>query len=293
MEYLLELRHAAGSSELTIDPGNERTSPGAFGAKSEIVLDDYEPPDWLEEDVQPGRERRLEVRCRPLRARLPVQLWAPPDSGDDDRLPLLIANDGPELAQYSLFTRFLEVMTAQGRVPSLRAALIGPVDRDQSYSASAAYTRSFAHEILPELLQHAPTPHGRATRLGMGLSLGAVAMLHAHRRVPAALGGLFLMSGSYFRKRFDPQEANFVRFRRISRFVGEILAAESWSHPIPVSMTCGGIEENLANNKALRSALLNQEYRVHFHENRDGHNWTAWRDLLDPHLVDLIAEVWG
>jgi menaquinone-dependent protoporphyrinogen IX oxidase len=28
-------------------------------------------------------------------------------------------------------------------------------------------------------------------------------------------------------------------------------------------------------------------------EGRDGHNYTGWRDLLDPVLGDLLARVWG
>jgi hypothetical protein len=32
---------------------------------------------------------------------------------------------------------------------------------------------------------------------------------------------------------------------------------------------------------------------VTLHVNRDGHNYVGWRDTLDPHLVALLARVWG
>ena len=118
-------------------------------------------------------------------------------------------------------------------------------------------------------------------------------MLHVHRLYPASFGGLFLQSGSYFRQRYDKQESGFVRFGRISRFMGRVLTAEEWSHPIPIGMTCGTIEENLANNLATHDALARQGYEVDLHQNRDGHNWTGWRDTFDPHLIDLLARVWG
>ena len=293
MEYLLEVRRAGDAAGLMPDPHNERRAPGPFGDKSEILLDGYERPEWLEEEAEPGLVRRLEVRCRPFHARLPVLVWAPPGSDPSERLPLLLVHDGPEFAEYARLTTFLEVMTGRQRIPRMRAAMIGPVDRDHSYSASAAYTRSLAHQIMPELMRAAPVPHGRSARMGMGASLGALAMLHLHRREPASLGGVFLMSGSYFRKRYDPQEAHFVRFGRISRFVGEVLTAETWGHPIPMKMTCGTVEENLSNNRALRTALLKQGYDVPLHENPDGHNWTAWRDVFDPHLTDFIGDNWG
>ena len=127
----------------------------------------------------------------------------------------------------------------------------------------------------------------------MGASLGALAMLHVHRRSPATFGSLYLQSGSYFRQRFDKQESGFARFRRISRFMGEVLTAEEWTHPITVTLTCGTVEENLANNRATYAALKDQGYEVKLVANRDAHNWIGWRDTFDPHLVDLVNRMWG
>ena len=117
-------------------------------------------------------------------------------------------------------------------------------------------------------------------------------MLHVHRSNPASFGALFLQSGSYFRQRYDAVESGFSRFRRISRFMGRVLTAEDWAHPIPITMTCGTIEENLANNRATRDSLERQGYDVVLQENRDGHNWVGWRDTFDPHLAELRKKVW-
>ncbi len=175
----------------------------------------------------------------------------------------------------------------------MRAALLEPPgDRDQVYSASAAYARCMAHEVLPALAEIAPTA-GRGQRAGMGASLGALAMLHVHRRYPASFGALFLQSGSFFRRRFDSLESDFVRFDRISRFVGTILSLRDWAaHPVPLRMTCGSMEENLANNRAVTGALAASGYDASLHVNKDAHNWTAWRDTLDPHLAAFLARVW-
>jgi enterochelin esterase family protein len=127
----------------------------------------------------------------------------------------------------------------------------------------------------------------------MGASLGGLAMLHQHRTHAAAFGALFLQSGSFFRQRFDRHESGFPRFRRISRFVGRVLTAEDWPHPIPITMTCGTIEENLANNRAVVLALRRQGYEIEMFENRDGHNWVGWRDTFDPWLVDLLSRAWA
>lgn len=294
MEYQFQLEHDDGSTELLCDPSNPLRSPGPFGDKSVLEMPGYVSPDWLTGEEAPGGEARtFSIRSRPLRGRLPVELWSPPDTDPAEPLPLLVVHDGPEYAKYSALTVMLDRLSYAGRIPRMRAALIGPLERDQSYSASAAYARSLAHELLPQLMEHAPTPHGRSMRVGMGASLGALAMLHAHRRNPASFGALYLQSGSYFRIRYDRQESGFSRFRRISRFMGEVLTAPEWLHPIPVSMTCGTVEENLANNRATYKALEAQGYDVKLVENRDGHNWVAWRDTFDPNLVELLSRVWG
>ena len=293
-EYMIELVHQDGGSELIKDPHNDSVAPGPFGDKSVFEMPGYKPPTWLEKEPEkPGTITEVAVKSRPLRTRLPSLIWSPADTEPDKPLPLLVVHDGPEYGTLSSLTRFLDVMTNEGRMPPIRAALVPPADRDNAYSASAAYSRSLAHEIMPQLLAVAPTPHGRRMRMGMGASLGALAMLHCHRRSPATFGSLFLQSGSYFRQRYDKQESGFSRFRRISRFMGEVLTSEGWPHPITATLTCGTVEENLANNRATYGALELQGYEVKLVANRDGHNWVGWRDTFDPHLVDLVNRMWA
>ena len=293
MEYQLELQHEDGAYEVIPDPGNPLTAEGPFGHKSVLELPGYAPPAWLEEDAPAGIETPTLIASRILRDRMPAIVWAPAGTDPEEPLPLLVAHDGPEYAKFSALTQYLSVMVAKGRIPRMRAGLVGPVDRNNTYSASAAYSRAMAHEILPALSRLAPTPHGRSARIGMGASLGARAMLVMHRRAPATFGGLFLQSGSFFRQRFDRHEWGFPRFRRISRFVGGVLALDDWTHPIPVTMTCGTVEENLANNRAVSDALAAQGYDAYLFENRDGHNWVGWRDTFAPPLTDLLARVWS
>lgn len=293
MEYQFEFTYEDGDSELMCDPFNPLRAPGPFGDKSVVEFPEYEPPSWVDERPPSGRVTHHDVRSRSLHARVPVALWSSPGALEDEAVPLLVAHDGFDYAEYSYLLRFLSRMVEDATLPPLRAALLKPVDRDEIYSASASYARALTHEILPALTTLAPTPHGRRMRVGMGASLGGLAMLHAHRRSPALFGALYLQSSSFFRQRYDKQESHFVRFRRISRFVGQVLSAESWSHPIQITMTCGSVEENLANNRATRDALERQGYDIVLYENRDAHNWIAWRDTFDPYLRDLLLETWG
>ena len=287
LEYVFELVHRNGSTHLVLDPANPLRARGPFGEKSEVRWPEYREPAWLAADPPPGDLVELEVRSRALRAHVPVLVWARADAEPGEPLPLLVVHDGPETAEYTQLLRLL----AAADVPPLRAALIAPVARNEIYSACALYARALAHELLPAVLASAPTPDEQRMRIGLGASLGALALLHAHRQHPRLFGALFLQSGSFFRRASDPHEGDFPRFDRISRFVGSVLRGDGAS-PIPITMTCGRAEENLGNNRAVAAALAGQGYDVRLHEVRDAHTWTGWRDAFDPHLLDLLRRCW-
>jgi enterochelin esterase-like enzyme len=278
MEYLLEI-----DGTLTPDPSNPLRARGPFGDKSVVEWPEYEPPAWLETIADGGPVEATELRSRRLVARVQVLVYATPEPPGVDA-PLLVVHDGPEYADYSALTRFLDAMSWEERIPPLHAALLQPVDRTETYSASALYAAALVRELLPQLARR--VPHGK--RLGMGASLGALAMLHAHVRHPGTFDGLLLQSGSFFRQRSDKHESAFPRWQRITRFVGTVLRGGAAGHPIPIAFTCGTAEENRANNRLVVDALVEQGYPAWLAEIRDAHNWTCWRDGFDPHLPALI-----
>ena len=127
----------------------------------------------------------------------------------EERGPLLVVLDGPDYVRRASLLRLLRRLVDEERVPAHRVALVRPEDRLETYSASIPYARSLT-AALDEL-----TGRGRGRRVGLGSSLGGLALLQAHRLEPRAFSGLFLQSGSYFRRRTDPQEARFPRFSRV------------------------------------------------------------------------------
>jgi enterochelin esterase family protein len=288
MEYLLELSHRGGGGELVPDPSNPLRAPGPFGDKSVLEFPEYEPPQWIfDEDTSTGDLRPFPVESRRLRTTLDAFLWSPADTDPSEPLPLLVVHDGPEYAEYSALLRLLDHLVDFGEVPPLRAALLPPPPnvRNEAYSASARYANALAAEIVPSF------PSDRPVVL-MGASLGALAALHAHFRNPGLVAGLFLQSGSFFRRRYDSHEARFGRFARITRFVGHVHGRTGFVARVPTTITCGTAEENLDNNRAVATALERRGFDVHTFWNRDAHNWTAWRDALHPHLAELLLRAW-
>jgi len=200
--------------------------------------------------------------------------------------PMLVVLDGPEYQRQLRLLTLLRRLVARGDIRPHRVALVAPDDRMETYSASAAYARALA-EALDDL-----AGRGRGRRVGIGSSLGGLALLHAHRVQPQSFSGLFLQSGSYFTRKSDPQEARFGRFSRVERFVGSALRGRGTFRPIPTTITCGLDEENYANNAAMARALAQQGYPVDFHAARGGHDWPTWRRALELHLPPLLRRVW-
>jgi enterochelin esterase-like enzyme len=290
LEYQLELVDRAGETAYALDPGNPHTAPGAFGEKSVLLLDGYRPPDWLSEPVVEGRFDELTVRGRGLGATIAIRVWSPAGAEPDQPLRLLLAHDGPEYDALADLTRFSAAKIAAEELPPHRVALLAPGDRDQWYSASKVYGRVLAHDVVPALRDSFATVDDLA---GMGASLGALAMLHAHRAFPRLLGALFLQSGSFFMPRYDAHERRFIRYARIVRFVRATQNDGRYALPIPIGMTVGTAEENAENNRAMAAALADQGYDVELAEVPDMHNYTGWRDAFDPHLAALLRRAWA
>jgi enterochelin esterase family protein len=287
MEYSFELQHPDGGSQWVCDPTNPRRVGGAFGDKSLLEMPEYAPPAWLATAPPRGTRRELSLPSRGLPHDIPAVLWSPHGSDDAAELPLLVVHDGPEYDSLAGLTHFLDAMVAAGRLPAMRAALLAPVDRNEIYSASLAYGRALALGLVPALHAAAPT----TLTLGMGASLGGLAMLQSQRAHPGVFAGLYLQSSSFFHPRIDDQESGFERFQRITYFVEGVLRATTAPDPVPVVMTCGLIEENVENNRLMTRALGAQGYDTRLVENRDVHTYAGWRDTFDPNLVDLVRRV--
>jgi len=284
LEYKFELAYSHGDRESVTDPGNPVTAPGAFGERSVLELPGYQRPGWLDSPAPSGRDCPLEIPTRSVKGAVHGRLWSPPGIETDQPLPLLVVHDGPEYDELAQLTTYLSALIAARRIPPVRAALLAPGPRDDWYSADGAYTRALCLAVLPHLKKTVATTR----TIGMGASLGAIAMLHAHRGHAAAFDALFLQSGSYFHARHDAHERRFSHYDRVVRAVDTMLRAKGHRDPVPVVLTCGEIEENVENNRIMARALRAQGYDVALHEVRDVHNYVAWRDAFDPHLSGLL-----
>ena len=285
IEYLFDVDGA-----LRLDPGNPLVVPGAFGDHSWLPLPGYAPPAWLERAPVMGDRAEATLEDTPV-GRLDLEVWAPAGVDGDEPLPLLISHDGPEMDSFGGLTHYVGAMVDAGVLPPIRVALLAPGERNRRYAANPAYATTLVDHVVPMLAEACPS---RTLPVLMGQSLGALAALHASWTAPGVFAGLFLQSGSFFTPELDPQESGFEFFPEVTGFVATVLAAKRAAPGVAtIAFGCGSAEENLANNRQMAEQLRRTGAQVSWHEVRDGHTWTCWRDQLDPALTDLLVSVWG
>ncbi len=287
LEYLLVMRDEHGAEQLTLDPAAPGRVAGVFGDHSVLIWPDYRVPEWA--GTAAAAWDRLEVE---VAGRLPITgaLHSPAGTSPDEPLPLVVAHDGPEYARLAGLLDYLGWVA--GRTPPLRARvlLLQPHERNTQYAASRSYAGLFTRRLLPAVRRHVAV---RGPLVGVGASLGALALTHVQASHPGTFGGLFLQSGSFFLPEYDAHESGFERYRQVVAFVRSLREDPVSLTGTRVALTAGTGEDNLDNNRALARLLRERGVPVTMTEGRDGHNYTAWRDLLHPALEDLLLASWS
>ncbi len=291
IEYRLVVTTADGSTVVTLDSGNDASVTTAFGERSVVLMPGYEPPAWLSA-AGPGEDRGLlvdHVAATDEVGDLPVQVWSPAGLVRDQPAPLLLVHDGPEFVALADLDRYAQSMVSSGTLPAFRMMLCKPVDRDEWYAANAAYLAA-ERRALADVASRWPRVPGRT--VAMGASLGGLSALLLAVTDADEFCGVVAQSGSFFSPALDPQESSYPWFGAVTQGVKQIVAESSKRPSMPVAMTCGRLEENAANNRAMAAMLAASGYDVHLTEVADLHNYTAWRDSWEPAVTDLLRICW-
>ncbi len=278
--------------EWTTDPANTRRVPNPFGDNSELLFPDYRPPEWLRyRDT--GSTISIATEAGSLEQPVPLTLWSPLSLAARTRAPLLLVHDGSDMAERGSLLRWASwAQHAQlddhvYQAAPFRVALLDPPPglRDPWYSANDAYSEHLTKVVLPAIAHQVTV----GAVIGLGASLGALAIASLQGRHPKSLHAMALQSGSFFCAELDGQESDYSEFARICSAVTELSTrSAATAHPVPGLITCGAIEENLANNEAVGLALSEQGYELRLRIVGDAHTMIGWRDAWSPDLEDLI-----
>ncbi len=274
IEYGFEVTHTI------TDPAGTDEIESGFGARSVIELPSYAPPAWTTAQVEEGTTVEIDTGMSGVQA----WLWSAPGLGEQDEAPLVVVHDGPDYAERGELTRYLAVLADSGDAPRSRALLLRAHPREVLYAASEDYASALVQRLLPSVTGLWPTTR----TVAVGASLGALAALHVQWRHPGTFDGLLLQSGSFFTPDTDGQEAGFSGWSAVTRFVAVVHADDKTAALPPTAITCGLHEENAANNTLLAMRLREVGVPVTHTEIADLHNFTCWRDTLDPALRHLL-----
>ncbi|MDE9364171.1 alpha/beta hydrolase-fold protein [Luteipulveratus sp. YIM 133132] len=288
IEYHFRVVDRRGRVRHLLDPTATCTVRTSFGPRSVWEAGRYRAPDWLDQPGVSGSMTPLELPSE-LAVPLPVMVWVPRGLRSHQPAPLLWCHDGPEYAERADLLRWAASHVRARTLPPFRLVLAQPVRRLQWYAASPGYLRSvdLALEALRERYRV------RAPLAFMGASLGGLTSLLVGLRRDD-VGAVLAQSGSFFDPRLDEQESDFAGFGRIARAVDGVRSGR-WRRAgagPQVALTCGRYEENYANNKAMAKALRRRRVPVRLTDVADLHNYTAWRDALDPIWPNLLRETW-
>ncbi len=288
VEYRLLLTAHDGSVHVVCDPANPERVRTAFGERSVALLPGYVPPSWLHSGALPGRVESLSHDDEQI-GTLPITVWSPDGLASDVLAPLLVAHDGPEYADLSSLTTFAAAMVHSRQLAPFRIALMRPLHRDEWYSANPDYARAEI-DAVATIEKRFEVASDLAV---MGASLGGLTALCVALAGQPRFRGVLAQSGSFFEADLDAQESGYPYFDRVAETVRTIVSAGRTERPLVVALTCGTVEENHENNVAMAKALTGLGHTVDLLDVPDLHNYTAWRDSLDPALTDMLRSVWG
>lgn len=290
LEYLLVVRAPDGTESMVLDPANPAHVSGVFGDHSLLELPGYHAPRWLTWTSPPWAAQAIAVDTADPGLAVRGELLTPAGHTDGDPLPLLVVHDGPEYVRLARLLDLIDWLASDAPALRCRVLSLQPVDRNRAYAASPDYTEALLAQALPLARETARTV---GPLVGLGASLGALALTYAAATHPGTFAGLLCQSGSFFLPRFDAHEVRFSGYRQVVAATAALHADPSPLAGVTMRLTAGLGEENLDNNRALTDRLADTGVDAEITLGRDGHSYTAWRDLLDPVLPRLLSRCWG
>ncbi len=288
VEYRLVVSARGGGTTVVCDPDNSERVDTAFGERSVALMPGYERPRWVQREATCGEVREL-VHDDDVIGALPIVLWNPAGLADSEPAPLLVVHDGPEYDRLSQLSHYTAAMVETGSLAPFRMALMQPVERDEWYAANDDYVAAelAAVDLIAETVTIV------CPLAVMGASLGGLTALLVALAAGERVGAVFAQSGSFFDPELDSQESSYPLFEQVTAAVESLAQQPTERKPLFIGMTCGLLEENWANNEAMAARLREVGHHVKLTPLDDLHNYTAWRDGLDPGLTDVLRAVWG
>lgn len=204
------------------------------------------------------------------------------DPSTSDATPLLVVLDGNDYLERGMITTIVDNLIAEEKIRPLSMALIAHAGdyRVQEYNQNETLPMLIDRHILPLANHHLHLLDLEAYRGGYGIlgaSFGGLAALYTALRMPHVFGTVLSQAGAFWSFN-DTQDA-------LIHMLVDTLPKQD----INIWMDVGIYDFLFEENQDMRRRLGEKGYDVNYAEHSDGHNYTAWRDILPTALETMYG----
>jgi enterochelin esterase-like enzyme len=188
-------------------------------------------------------------------------LLPPSYSHSRRRYPTLYLHDGSEdwLEKGRLLST-LRRNSAEAGFPEFVVVLPEPEERTREYKLNRNHLRYIVEELVPCIDTQFRTLRRPDRRIVHGVSLGGLVSVWLGLKHPELFGAAGGQGGAYW-----------CNQRRIIREVRRMEPVQT-----RFFLSCGELDGNLSDNRALAQALRSKSIECHYEEVRGQHSWACW-----------------
>ncbi len=212
----------------------------------------------------------------------------------DPEAILLLMFDGPRAVEEWEIPQMLDALTTSGRLPSVAAVFIDPIDfahRSEELPGNARFSAFLAEEVLPHALAYFGLKHHRARTVLAGASYGGIGATHAALDRPESFGAVISLSGSYWWSPSGGQGPRdgltYMSERLIREGVPQGLRSYIAAGAFEVDPT--GAHDIRETSRQVHATLRALGAQSHWRLYSGGHDGFVWRGAFADGLLHLFA----
>ena len=258
IEYLIAYRE-----RFEVDPRNPLRVPAPTGApRSELRMPGYRPPAPLPPAAVAGVVESFPFTSKSGESR---RIRVHRSRGASGPLPILYIHDGIIAAEELGMPGIIDSLVESRRMAPITAVFINSIDRHEDYAVGSMFGYVFTGEIVPAVERRYPAVGD--SRAILGLSRSAVGALDV-----AVTSGVRFQRCGLLAPAIAPQAAASILERAKGALPQVTVLAGTYDVPL------------IDDARALRRLLERRGASPQWIETPEGHNHTAWKNLL-PHLL--------
>jgi enterochelin esterase family protein len=262
-------------SSWMLDPLNHRTSPGGYGANSDVWMPAYHPSPLIAETpgVPRGAIDTLWIESAALHRRHPVFVYTPAGIKPGATYPSVIVTDGADYLGFARMNLVLDNLIAGNKIRPLIGIFVDPRTdlndnatnhRMTDYAASDMFCQFLEKEVVPEVERRYPVSPSAKERVLLGASMGGLIATYAGLHLPEFFPNCAAQSPAYV-------QADSAVMKTI-----DALSAVSSR----VYIQTGMLNDTQPEAKLVATLLRKKGGTVRYEEFPEGHNWKNWGSHL-------------